>query len=765
MDILILCGGRGERLMPLTEKTPASLLRIAGKEVILYTMEQVEKTEVKSVILSSGYGENQLKRFFETGFWHNIRIDFSKTDRNSTASAIKSAVKNFNDEDIMIIESNCIFDFDLKSAYEFHKSRGALCTAVVNNKSYNNSVKICINENDRIIGYGNNTSEETCGENGYLTGVYIINKSIFETFDFSDNKDFVYDILFEAVKNNDNILAYEDRGYYKKIIEPKEFLECQKDILMLNENQFSNHGSEPFPGVSIEFPCFIGKNVDLFSGAKIKKYSVIDDGSTIKSKASVDGGYVGKYAFVGYGTCIKKSVISSGAVVMDNVYCGENSAIGENSFVGSDSRINDNIKIYSDKKIKSGSEINKNIVSGESYEFMLDEDGICIFEKNITPDTAARIGMSIAAALKKNSCIAIGYSGDINSEIIYNSLINGLVFSGAEVFTLDKCSESQLMYTTACSSSDIGVYIKNVSRVKVRIFSKCGLPLTWDTEKRITDSFNKGYFKQIKLSECQNIFPAYCYKEMYIKYIEKFLPDKLTGVNCMFRTCDKRSAELADRLFHKRNDIDGKKIIFNMSPDLYKISAYSEDTGYVVWERLMGLCEKIYFEKGKKFSVPFEFPYLADKIAEDKSGMLYRYNNCSFDDSDLSARQAAMDRSGLIVRDGLMTAAVICGYLSNENISLEQALSDVPMSYTSKRFINFNGERSDIMNIVPNKKSGLNEGVVMENGESRVVIRPLKCGGGLNLFVESFSCEQASSICDELIVKIKKLQIDNGKSL
>ncbi|MGN0593966.1 MAG: hypothetical protein ACI4I6_02300, partial [Hominimerdicola sp.] len=243
--------------------------------------------------------------------------------------------------------------------------------------------------------------------------------------------------------------------------------------------------------------------------------------------------------------------------------------------------------------------------------------------------------------------------------------------------------------------------------------------------------------------------------------LKNIISNKLSGINADVRTSHKGLAELSDEIFHQRNDINGEKIIFHLAPDGGQISAYSDKTGYVIWERLLCLALKYMFEKGCKVSVPYTFPTRADIVAEQNNGILYRYFNCSCNDTDHDARETAMCADNLFVRDGLILAVIICSYLSEKGISLHEALKKVPDIYSIKRFISFNGEPAAILKEIAGFRAGLNEGAVFENEKARAIIRPLKNGNGLMIFTESFKSEQASAVCEEIAEKIKNFENRN----
>lgn len=756
MQVVVLCGGRGERLMPLTEKRPSALLRIAGKEVIFHVLEQVKKSGADSASLAVGYRSEQMKRFLETQMYGGLSVDFSQSDKQGTASAIAYACAD-GEDNAMIIESSSIFDFDLKKAFEFHEKSRAICTAVTK-KCSDRKGKVCVrvDEQCHISGILDEPSAQSVIFDHCLTGVYIINKRFLKEYSFAEESDFIKDILSKAIDSGEEIMSYEENGYWQRIVTVQGFLACQKH--MLEHGKINQENQPKFNGASIIAPVYIGKNVTVEHGAIIENGSVIDDNAVIRSHCRISGSYVGTYSVISENSVLENSAVCSGAKLLRGVNCGEYSVIGENSFIGEEAVIEKNSRIWADRKVRRGAVISGNVTGGRGHGFEIDDEGICSFGGTVTPYLAAKFGMAAGSSLSADSFAVVGRSDKAGSEILHMALVSGLASSGLTVIDIGQCTMGQLMFSTVRSSGTIGIYTSVNLSGQFRIFEKCGVPVSRMRERLIEDNFSRNKFRSISFDKMKQPVPAFADLNFYSVYMSNILPNTLKGVNADIRTSDRKLAEISDGIFPKRNDINGEKIIFHLSADGSQTAVYTEKTGYVAWERLLCLALKIAFEKGHKVSVPYTFPTSADIMAEESNGILYRYYNCSADNSDIDARKTAMCADNLFVRDGLMLAVIICSYLSAKKVSLSDALEGIPDICSTRRYIGFDGEPSVILKKITGFRAGLNEGVVFENDNSRAIIRPLKNGNGLMIFSESCQSEQASSICDEIAEKIKKIE-------
>ena len=115
MKALILAGGRGKRLRPITDKIPKSLIPINKKPLIQYTINYLKKFGINEIIICSGYKSKQIQNFLKKKKNFGCKIEYS-VEKNplGTAGAIRNAIKNLSDESFLVINGDIITNIDLK---------------------------------------------------------------------------------------------------------------------------------------------------------------------------------------------------------------------------------------------------------------------------------------------------------------------------------------------------------------------------------------------------------------------------------------------------------------------------------------------------------------------------------------------------------------------------------------------------------------------------------------------------------------------------
>ena len=765
MNVVILCGGREKHLIPMTSNTPLGLMRITGKPLIEYILDQLKSAGINEATFAIGrLGNMYISEYINN--YNGIEINFTKTCLNGTAGALKNAYKN---DDMLVIEANSLFNFDLKKFFEFHSSVKSGCTIVTKEiEDYTDSCCLSVNDNGKVISMSENPSVDNLNTINAFTGIYIISKNIFEDYLFDEEQDFISDILPQIISHG-GVIAYKENGYWQKILSPDDFLKCQIDMLncktgipidakIINNSIYSDTESN-FNSVSVLPPVYIGKNVTIQSGAVIGPNAVIDDNALVNSKAQIANSYIGQNAIIKSMSWIESAMICNNAVISSSAYCGENSVIGEKAHIGENAKISEGIKIWPEKKVEKNSVVRTHVKTGLKKLLSIDDECECDFSsENNVPTSFTELGMSVGTALNKGDIVIVGHSDTQSSETLSDCMISGLLSTGIKVYDMGVCTNQQIMFATCQNSCKIGCYTSADYSVKIKLMDSCGLPITHNLELAIEKAFNNKAFRTL---QCHDYGIRYNFSgssELYTDYLNCLLPRKLSGINADIRCSSIQTAKISDKIIYPKNDINGEHIVFHVSADGSSCSAYTDKTNYVFHEALLLLAIKICCKKNIAVSVPYSFPVEAEIISEQEGGKLYRYYNCSDDDSDNIARDTAKNPDNLFVRDGLMLACVICDYLSEKKITLYEAIKELPSFATVQRYVSISDSPTKILKKFAVNKVGYNEGIVYEKENSRAIIRPLKNRKGLMIFAESSKSEQASAICDEIQEKLKKYE-------
>lgn len=764
MQAVILCGGRGERLMPMTACTPGGLLRITGRPVISYALEQLENADFKKVTLALGYLGEQVREEYEN-YSGKIEIAFSESCCCGTAPALKKAAQSM--DDILVIEANCIFDLDIKGVIAYHRAKKAAATFVTSRQP-DNSEYTCFSTDKRNL-ITSAEKEPGCGNVSAVhafTGIYILSKQIAESYDLDGFSDIVDQLVPQLLSDGCKLYTYGSRKFWRKIIRPQGFLSCQREMLygrsgikVSASSSYDGIFTETegnFHGVSIVPPVYFGKNVVIKPGAIIEAGSVIDDNAVVESRSRISGSYVGREAAVGERCELSGSVVCTAAQLKSSVFCGEYSVCGERSVLGEGTKLSDGAKLWAGKETAPNTMVSENITTGMGKPARIDDEcAYCFGSGADSPVKTMRFGMAVGTALDIGSTAVVGRTATAAGKALCSAFETGLASCGISVLDLGECTQQQVMYAVNRFGANIGCYADSGFSQRIKLMDKGGLPIVRKLERAVEKAFNNNNFRTLAYHEYKEVRSMDGVYVLYEDFLRSMLPDRFTGINVEVRSASSITASVCDRLFRCRNDIDGERIVFHISNDGTACSAYSDKTGYIFHERLVLLAMKAAYQKGIPVSVPFVFPMAADGIAEDENGRLYRYYNDSDGVSDSEARQAAQRPDNFFVRDALALICTIAGYLCEKGSTFSEAVKKVPGFYATQRYISLKGDNADTLRRFTAFKNGSEEGVIFENDSSRAVVRPIKDGSGLMIFAESFKSESAAALCDEIQEKLK----------
>ena len=203
MKAIIMAGGEGSRLRPLTCTIPKPLVPILNRPVMEYTIELLKRNQIEEIGVTLQYLPQEIENWFGDGREWNISLTyFTETNPLGTAGSVKNA-ESFLDDTFIVISGDALTDFDLQKAIDFHKKKKALVTLILT--SVNNPLEygVVLTHKDGSIdrflekpGWGEVFSDQV------NTGIYIIEPDVLEYIPSDKPYDFSKD-LFPALLHKD----------------------------------------------------------------------------------------------------------------------------------------------------------------------------------------------------------------------------------------------------------------------------------------------------------------------------------------------------------------------------------------------------------------------------------------------------------------------------------------------------------------------------------------------------------------------------------
>lgn len=229
LNAVIMAGGEGKRLLPLTEKTPKPLLKIGGKHIIQYNMEHLARYGVKKITISVCYLADQIKDAFGDGSHLDLEVNYVKEKEPLGTIGALSLCNNFSSETLLIMNSDLLTNFDVEDFYrEFVNQSAAMAMATIPYK-----VKIPYGvletKDDKII----NFKEKPNYVYQSNAGIYLLKKDYISLI--PKGKTFnATDMMETLIKSGKKVITYPLRSYWLDIGRPEEFAKAEEDILHIH---------------------------------------------------------------------------------------------------------------------------------------------------------------------------------------------------------------------------------------------------------------------------------------------------------------------------------------------------------------------------------------------------------------------------------------------------------------------------------------------------------------------------------------------------
>lgn len=222
MKAIIVAGGRGERLKPITDNIPKPMIEVAGKPILLHIIELLKKYGVEEFILALCYLPNVIIDYFGDGRRFGIKISYTFESPSSplgTAGAISLSRNSINDT-FIVTYADILRELDIKKVVDFHKKNKAFATLNIYERQNKRAKSmVIINENNKIVKFIERPNQsKLTKEHIWVNGsFYVLEPEIFDFIPKGKKSDFGADIFPKLLLSKKDLYAYPTTGYFVDI--------------------------------------------------------------------------------------------------------------------------------------------------------------------------------------------------------------------------------------------------------------------------------------------------------------------------------------------------------------------------------------------------------------------------------------------------------------------------------------------------------------------------------------------------------------------
>lgn len=329
MQAVILAGGSGTRLQPLTIDTPKPMLPIFSKPVMEHCIELLRRHGIDDVIIALSSKTREIMEHFGDGSAWDINIRYSFEDEpKGTAGAVK-LIQSHIEDTFLVVSGDTLSDFDLTAAVEYHKRKSAIATVLLHEVDDPTDFGIVQHEPDgRITRLLEKPKSNEVFSKTINTGLYVLEPEALSSVPYSTTYDFARDLFPRLLRNFEPVFGCRLPGYWCDVGNLIQYRNAHFDAL-IGKAQIDIEATEVEPGVwigddtevhhtaELAGPLFLGAGAELRKNAELRPFAVVGGNSLVDEAASVARSIVGSRAFIGKGTRITDCVIGDGYRVQD----------------------------------------------------------------------------------------------------------------------------------------------------------------------------------------------------------------------------------------------------------------------------------------------------------------------------------------------------------------------------------------------------------------------------------------------------------------
>ncbi|MCP6757252.1 MAG: mannose-1-phosphate guanyltransferase [Fischerella sp. CENA71] len=542
MRAVLMAGGSGTRLRPLTCDLPKPMVPILNRPIAEHIINLLKRHDITEIVATLHYLPDALRDYFQDGSDFGVQITYSVEEDQplGTAGCVKN-IAELLDETFLVISGDSITDFDLTAAIEFHKQKKSKATLILTRVPNPIEFGVVITDEDhRICRFLEKPSTSEIFSDTVNTGAYILEPEVLEYLPANTESDFSKDLFPLLLAKGEPMYGYIAQGYWCDVGHLDAYREAQYDALEQKVNldfpyqeQFSGVwiGQNTYidPTAKIEAPVVIGDNCRIGARVYIEPGTIIGDKVTIGADANLKRPIVWNGAIIGEEAQLSACVISRGTRVDRRAHVLEAAVVGSLSTVGEEAQISPGVRVWPSKKIDSGAILNINLIWGNTAQRNLfGQRGVQgLANIDITPEFAVKLGAAYGSTLKPGSRVTVSRDQRNISRMVTRSLIAGLMSVGIDIQNLDATAipiaRTVIPTMGVAGGIHVRVHPDRADYILIEFMDAKGINISKAQEKKIEGAYFKEDMRRSLIHEIGDVaYPSQVVDE-YCTAFEKLL--------------------------------------------------------------------------------------------------------------------------------------------------------------------------------------------------------------------------------------------------
>ncbi len=525
MKAVVMAGGEGSRLRPLTIRRPKPMVPVVDKPVMHHILDLLKRHGITEVVATLQYMADNIQEYFGDGSQFGMTIHYSIEETPlGTAGSVKQAEEWLRDDTFLVISGDALTDFDLSRAIAFHQEKGSMATLVL--KRMPNPLEygvVILDDEGRIKQFQEKPSWGEVFSDTVNTGIYVLDPRIFDYFEGGQVFDFSMNLFPHMLQKGDPMFGYVADGYWCDIGSLPDYMRATGDLLQ-RQVDIALSGREIAPGIWSEEdvdidssarltgPIYLARGVKIREGVTIQGPAVVRDYTVVDNRAMIDRSLIWRNCYIGERSDVRGAILCRQVSLKARAMLFEGVVIGDGTIVGEGAIIQPDVKIWPDKEIEHGATVAANLIWGaQGRRTLFGRFGVTgVVNVDLTPEFVAKLGAAYGATLPKGSVVSVNRDAHYITRMLKRGIVGGLPSAGVTVADMGAVPIPVTRYWTRQSTAAGGIHVRlspvDNRVIDIRFFDKDGQDLSKNTERKIETTFFRDDFRRVFLDEIGRIY-------------------------------------------------------------------------------------------------------------------------------------------------------------------------------------------------------------------------------------------------------------------
>lgn len=514
MKAVVMAGGEGTRLRPMTSSMPKPLLPVVNRPIMEHVLRLLKRHGLTETVVTVQFLASLVRNYFGDGEELGMSLYYANEDTPlGTAGSVKNAEVQLDGDSFLVISGDALTDIDLTALIEYHRKKGALVTVCLTRVPDPLEFGITITAEDgRVERFLEKPTWGQVFSDTVNTGIYVMEPEVLSYIAPGEQVDWSGDVFPRLLAEGKPIYGYVAEGYWEDVGTHESYIKAQADVLT-GKVETDIDGFETAPGVWVaegaeidpaavlKGPCYVGDYSKVEAGVEIREHTVIGSNVVVKTGAFLHRAVIHGNVYIGPQANLRGCVVGKNTDVMRAARIEDGVVVGDECLVEEESILAAGVRIYPFKTVEAGAVVNTDVIwEQRSQRSLFGPRGVCgVVNVEITPELAVRLASAYATTLKKGATVTAARDGSRAARALKRAVIAALTSSALNVRDLE-CVPMPVARLQTARGTVGGVAIRTTpgvpDSVEIQFLDSTGADLSPAAQRKLDRVYSRAEFRR-----------------------------------------------------------------------------------------------------------------------------------------------------------------------------------------------------------------------------------------------------------------------------